>query len=350
MPQVFDNDMTAHVWAQRSQESGRSHNGNLNFSGPVIRSYSTPIAHIVRDVTGRDVALIASETYSVTTNGKHMPAVHRAVLGMDSFRVPYLALDYAQNSGRALTWIPLPEQHTRNLAHLVEVYRAEVARLSRMRDNPADPANVDYGRSGNRYHNRLGTLADNVENYASAFGLDAPELDVDSDWVELQRIRAERAARNDTPAKRAKREREAARRAERERERERLERAEKVERVQAWRLGVLETRHLRRGERGDAQNNAFLRVRGTTLETSQGASVPLSHAIRVFHLVAKCREEGRTYEPSVLDRAERVGHFTISRINADGSFRAGCHTFTWDEVERAAIMAGVIPAPSPVAS
>lgn len=75
--QVFDNAMTAHVWAQQRQHSGRSHNGNFYFEGTRIYSYG---GHFVAGLAlpGRKFAVNANG-YSMTTNGKHMPAVRRAV-------------------------------------------------------------------------------------------------------------------------------------------------------------------------------------------------------------------------------------------------------------------------------
>ncbi len=74
------NEQTAIKWA-KTQDVGKSSNGNLNFSGHIIRSYRTPIAAIITNPAGQSVALVTSVTYSVTTSGKHMPAVHGALRG-----------------------------------------------------------------------------------------------------------------------------------------------------------------------------------------------------------------------------------------------------------------------------
>ena len=77
---------------------------------------------------------------------------------------------------------------------------------------------------------------------------------------------------------------------------------------------------------------------GGTLETSQGANVPLTHALRVFAIARQCREAGRTLEPR-----QRVGLFTVDRIDSTGGFNAGCHRINWPEIERLAIALEVYP-------
>jgi len=76
------NEQAAIKWA-KTQGEGKSSNGNLNYSGHVIRSYSTPIAAIITNPAGQSVALVTSDVYSVTTSGKHMPAVRSALRDAD---------------------------------------------------------------------------------------------------------------------------------------------------------------------------------------------------------------------------------------------------------------------------
>lgn len=83
MATVFDNHMTAHVWAQQIQKGGRSHNGNFYFEGQSIYSYGTHfcIGYVLHPAPKQDtprVYLVNSDSSSKTTNGKHRPATHRA--------------------------------------------------------------------------------------------------------------------------------------------------------------------------------------------------------------------------------------------------------------------------------
>lgn len=99
------------------------------------------------------------------------------------------------------------------------------------------------------------------------------------------------------------------------------------------------------GWRGDDGNGgALMRIRGDVLETSQGASVPLAHAVKVFRFVKACREAGKSWRRN--GATIRVGHFQVDSVDSAGNFRAGCHAFNWPEVERVAKLAGVYDAPA----
>lgn len=79
-------------------------------------------------------------------------------------------------------------------------------------------------------------------------------------------------------------------------------------------------------------------ITGGTLETSQGANVPLIHAVRIFQIARACREAGRAMEPRA-----RVGFYTVNRIDETGGFNAGCHRINWQEIERLATLLGLYP-------
>lgn len=75
------------------------------------------------------------------------------------------------------------------------------------------------------------------------------------------------------------------------------------------------------------------------LETSQGASVPLTHALRAFRFLKLCRDAGREWRAN--GKTLPVGHFRIDMIDAEGNFRAGCHSIGWQEVAALAARLGV---------
>ena len=88
----------------------------------------------------------------------------------------------------------------------------------------------------------------------------------------------------------------------------------------------------------DVQRDDSGRITGGTLETSLGAEVPLTHAVRAFAFLRLCRETGRTWTAN--GKALPVGHFRIESVRPDG-FKAGCHWINWNEVERIALALGV---------
>lgn len=100
----------------------------------------------------------------------------------------------------------------------------------------------------------------------------------------------------------------------------------------------------------DAQGGAYLRavrverdesgeITGGVLQTSQGAEVPLPHAIRAFRFLKWCRETGREWNRN--GRTLRVGFYQVDYVGPEGDFRAGCHFIRWAEVARVAMRLGV---------
>jgi hypothetical protein len=220
-----------------------------------------------------------------------------------------------------------PMEHGINIAHLIAEYNTVAAKSLRAHDIYGDETYL-FGKLQER--------ADAALGYASAFGLALPFLDAGSDAREIWRKRQEREAKNNTPEAIAKRERARLKRIERyeakRAEEKRIALLRGAELIDAWRDGasVLSWRM----PRTDENDGAFLRIHGDNLETSQGASVPLSHAIRVFQFVKLCRERNQEWKRN--GKTLRVGHFQVDSINPDGSFRAGCHFIAWHEIERVA--------------
>lgn len=81
----------------------------------------------------------------------------------------------------------------------------------------------------------------------------------------------------------------------------------------------------------DVTRNESGAITGGTLETSQGASVPLVHAIRAFRFVKWCRETATEWHRN--GRTVRVGFYQIDWVDAGGNFKAGCHRINWPEIE-----------------
>lgn len=331
MKTVMTNDMVLHVWAHQTQEHARTANGNLHFDGPVLYSYRTPIANIVDGV-----ALVTVERYSITTSGKHMPG-GRELHGVRAwFYVPNIGA----NGGRhfeAFAGDTLGERwaarHAANLEYMVKAYDTALATYRRARDAwPRDA--MTLAEMLEERH------AKDARRYAAMFGLPMPIFNTLADAQSAMDYRAEREARLNTPQAIAKRERAARHRAERKAEKERLAALSGTERLEAWRAGAPVTpphSHNLTLERG-----AYLRVRGNVLETSQGASVPIDHAVKAFRFIKLVRERGQPWERN--GHTLRVGHFQVDRIAANGDFHAGCHFIQWCEVERIATQLGMLDA------
>lgn len=380
---VLSNNMVKHVWAAQSQDDARTSNGNLSFVGPVLYSYSTPIANILPGADGRPVALITTETYSVTTSGQHMPGA-RDTAHMRTFRVPFLCLPPDTMPGRSKAerasqqntrrdWQAnesyadfaarkLAADHAANISHMLTSYRDEMEAARRKRSRPfwANPGYLVWRMYDNRQvpatsvpaepttdredYGQPGRHLANLRRYCAAFGLPLPEMpDAEADRAAIMRHFDEREARNASPAARARRAREAARRAAKLAETDARRaaaiakaRAEGAEKLALWLAGdnVSLPYHAQHTEAG----GAYVRVIGETVETSQGARVPLSAGRMLLRLAAECRakREAREFAEPV-----RIGAFHLSAIDAEGNARVGCHLLEWSQMADAAARAGI---------
>jgi hypothetical protein len=77
-----------------------------------------------------------------------------------------------------------------------------------------------------------------------------------------------------------------------------------------------------------------LRVKGDEVETSRGASFPVSHAWRGLALVRAVMARGEQWETN--GHSCHLGHYRIDRITPDGTVYAGCHVVTFAAIDRIA--------------
>lgn len=300
MRKVFDNDQVAHVWAQHSQSEGRSNNGNFWFRDNDIYSYRTRIARLVHSpITGAPAYLITTRKYSVTTSGKHMPAIYRAISGQ-YFNVDDIGACDAKSHGE-------------NVKHMQAEYEELLLKLSRAKSN------------GERIESQARALHVSAIEYAEFFGLEYPDFPV----IKQETIDAmkERAAKDSK------------RKAEETKKRKAAQALEQAERLEKWRDNA-EFVYFRTN-RGD---KTYMRVNGENIETSQGAAFPVEHAKRAFQFIRNWKENhtGENWSRAT-NRAIRLGHFQIDVIDISGNVHAGCHFVEWDEIERIARQLKIFP-------
>lgn len=312
MKTVFTNAMCAHVWAQQNQLEG--HANSVHFSGPVMFYYVTPVAMFHETKEGR-VCLVTSQTYSVSTSSKCMPAVRRAIHGMTTFSVPWVGYGGARGRDHS------EPSHAANLKHLVARCEEFANRVAKSR-NP-DLASLLPG---------LEERADTALRYARAFGLRVPAIDpgkMNNDVV------AKRAA-FDTPEAKAKRAKAAARAKLRAAAAEQVALVGRRQRQYDWRHNVAV--HMGPEDRYDETRGALLRiVRGThgkddVVQTSLGAVVPLNDARRVLKFIKAVHDPQRNVGHFLVQDAS-VGSFRVDFVHSDGSITAGCHKISAAEIQ-----------------
>lgn len=369
----------------------------VRYVGRIFYSYQTPVARL-EPIHGREaLCLLTVPNEWGPATGGHIADARGAVrhlIGADEnpdgtrspgrwFEVPHIGgysagVDYWQrrNGLDERGEVPTPSaiDHVGNLAHLIQRYRNAADTFRRKRGDiwrRYRPGHVwqlgedaDAGRlsEAETVAHDLRDLWAAARDYADFFG----PLHVPADFpatfaaveAEAGEIMAEREARKARALARLTTrevERRAAAKAKREADKQRLRElqwASGEERLAGWREGLrIREYSLPRSPDGSAyiratgvKRNRAGEITGGTLETSQGARVPLRDAIRVYQFLVCIRERGEAWTPSGL-RAVRVGQFTVSRVEASGDFVAGCHRFVWPEIHALAQRLGVAALP-----
>jgi hypothetical protein len=336
MKTVFSNEMCAHVWAQQSQPSG--HSASMSFSGRWLRSYSTAIGYIPDGAEYGLCALLTSNSYSMTTSSKHMPAARTAVRGRDVWYVPVMDVGPRNNQGNADYLLGAYQKHVASMLRLQSWYHTDLVGV----------------------HGVHGAITGAWDSYAGfcvcfkvPLAADTRDADAAKIWARMERLNVERAdpkyiekrekARaSRTEAQKRKEEREELARI----ERARVDALEAIERVKEWRNGNRSVHlHYRDVPESDG---ALLRyipahdVNPARIETSMGANVPADDAHRVYKLYKRICRPGQPRWTAPEDFAAEVamGQFKLDAIRDDGSIRAGCHTIKAEEIERLAVAAG----------
>jgi len=304
---VVSSGEVPHLWFHQAQDSAKNAKGSLYFDGLTIFSYGShfPIATHVQSGKRRAV-LFTTETRSVTTSS-HCSAVRSAI--PDStivFHIPEVFTDsrYASNS------------HAQNLKSYVD----------RVADHLAKCARARQSYSKQYEHGQAIALRMEAREYAKFFRLKMPVI------APIPALDSKQLA--DIKAREAKKSAEKA-------AQEKIRKAERAkaeaELADKW----------RRGEYHGSLYNSPVMLRVRTfgadesvagevgrVETSRGAQVPISHALRGLRFVRAVVARGEEFVTN--GRTLHLGHYKIDRIETDGTLHAGCHVISLDEIERIA--------------
>lgn len=301
---VYPTREIAHLWANKTQDSARNPQGNFYFKDGVLYSYrdSYPIAS---HVTGKDnfaAVLIRSDSYSVTTGG-HISAARQSVRAK-VFTVPSV-----------WDWAERGPDHKENLAHFVDEARTALAKAQNGRKYGSDHLADAFGNK------------ESAAKYAAFFGLPSPLksfsfLPRGTKLAELETKLNERKARAD--------ELDAARDAKRHArwaEQRRIAALELPEKIKVWRNGGSAYFNS-----WDSQVPTMLRIKGNDVETSKGARVPLTNAVKALRFVKACISAGRDYVRN--GHSEHVGNYVMESVKlASQEVTIGCHVIPFSEID-----------------
>jgi hypothetical protein len=347
---VWDASMVAHIWAQQEQSDARTPSDNFSFEGPILRSYTTPIARFVENLKGERAVLLSDDHYSMTTN-KHQSEARYSTRGQRQVYVDRINRTHSR------------EVNAKDDTLAAIDYRADFA--SQIKSAIAEAKDAKNVISRVNRHEKIRQLVLRANDLCRFFSLATfdieainaehfPTIEADTGHKQqIDRARAERlpALREARDAKRRAEwaaRNEVYRKQNEERERRDAERRANAEpNFQRWLAG---DRSVRTEEFNGYRNDPFAYMRlnadGTQVETTRGAIVPSEHVKRFAPIILRFLASGKVYKRDWADsKSIRFGHFTLDEINTDGIVRVGCHTFTRAEIERIGAILECAPAP-----
>lgn len=281
-------DQVLHLWANQSQSEARS--SNVFFEGDTVYSYGYhyKLGQIVK-YKGKTVALINTDGYSVTTS-KH--------------------ISQAMSATRHLLRVSVSKDFDIEKAIKLQKLRIESelhAHFKSLKFRPLDNWVNSWDKTRIADHNKL----------CSELKLSKYKVKVTPKYIRDYnahiQARLKRDAELNTPEAIAKREakREAA--AQRKYEKE-LEKA--ANEIPAWRAGGPITNAVRN------LDPQLIRVKGDYVETSRGASVPLSEAKELLSKIVR----------ATAKTGDKVGSFNLDRVNGN-VVTIGCHNIDLNEAK-----------------
>lgn len=276
----MDNTGFIHRWANDNLNN-KTRCGNLSVRDGVLYSYNQPIANRI----GEDV-FITSKTWSKTTS-RHTGIASDATSNRRRICVPNIIDPGEQGRAEA------------NMKHLKEVVDSSKLAYERARTLSTQKL-VSYKRS-------LQELL-NFMHFTNHDAVEGVVLTLEN--VREQAYKVEAKIRESHAKQEAKR-------------------------VQKWLDGARDVRlttsvdaegfvHLRALTASDDENKPV------EVETSRGARVPWSDAVRLFRLARKALETGTSFVPAVtID----VGGYRLNEIEPSGNVTVGCHKISFASMD-----------------
>lgn len=268
------NDEVIHFWANRVQPSGRA--SSVSFNGDELFSYAACIAKLY-DHNGRTYAVHADRTWSMTTSH------HQG---------------RARNSGRHHVYLTVPNPRDRASGQMDEVRDAAMELMYKAK------------RARTMKDHHLGAAAEMISHFNLYAEIRGEECRIIAG--NLEELQAAYHARK-------------AEQARQEKARQAQYLIDQAEEIENWRKGI---RHY--AIHGIAP---MLRLNGDKVETSWGANIPVTDALKLWPLVKRIKRTGNGYAFTHPSQDTHLGLYRLNSINADGSIVVGCHTIAYSELE-----------------
>lgn len=288
MKKVFSSHSeTAHIWASQSQAEGRG--GRVFFEGETIYSYGRhfPVARFAPEYG--NIVLFTSRGYSSST-GKHKGIIRGAI--PDSYQVIYC------------------DDPSRPPSHNLAIWA-----------NRAERLRADFDKNTRKI--TRGNLANELfENNAAAFSYCEATLTPRPQWISMGD--SEREARGYVIEAARLRD---AKRAIKQAEQNRIAALESADRLALWLTG--ESVNIN----GFQFSDTLLRIKGEQIETTRGAKIPVSDALKIYPLLARTKRTGGKIEAGLHNI--NLGAYRFNSFDGENLI-VGCHSIAWAQIEKMA--------------
>lgn len=283
----------AHIWASQSQDQGRA--SRVFFEGQVIYSYGYhfPVARFAPEYG--NIVLFTSRGYSPST-GKHKTLIRSAI--PSTYQVIYC------------------DDPTRGHEHNLGKWQAAAEWMRR--DFAAKKNKLGRAKLASEiYLNNRAAIA-----YCDALKIDAPGFTTTT-------IDEDNAREYGAIAAREREAKKAAARAEYEKKAG----LEAADRMALWIAGD----HVYTG--GFQYLPTALRIKADSIQTSRGANIPVSDAIKLWPLLVRAKNSGKTLEAGL--HSIQLGAYRFNSFDGN-TLIVGCHQIGWDQLEKMAIQLNLI--------
>lgn len=321
------NSQLAHVWAQQTKESGKG--SNMFFEGRSIYSYGKHylIATFKTNHKGESCVLINSESYSHST-GQHTSYVSQAVSNKLIFRLPISLED--------------TEHESISVKRKDELWLHYSIKATQLRDKIKGCKTLNTLESTYTAYTHLCEQANAFSSFFSYPNRLQVFKSIEAIYENKKASFIAQIALKETPEYKAKQEQAKAKRLAREAQlmKEDISRWFKHESLLYYTPRDFPNIYLR------LTGIALYGDKPTHIETSQGASFPISDAIEAFKIIKahkKLVDTKDLLETVFYDTAKpELGDFTIDSIDNNGNVKAGCHFVKYEEIERMAKLLNLI--------
>lgn len=303
MRTVFTNSEVAHVWARQKQKEGRDLFGFIFFEGPSIYSCGRHF-EMARFIQGGRAVLFNNNTHLRSTIGKQ-----RLVLEAIDRNKTTIVRVIEFPSGEVM-----PKHVARkNIDYHVSLICKEVEREKRAKL---------YSYEG-LVLNRLIEFKRMVDALKLRQYLKKSErvyLQDNAYDILLEGYHDKIAARAEKRAERDRKE------AEKYAERARLRALDAQEKLKEWREGANVSVYY--------ADPIALRVKGDHIETTMGAKVPIDRSKELWALISHMVDTNQSWVRN--GKTFEIGHYSVDRIDPDGTTKIGCHTLEFNEMKTVA--------------